>query len=92
MMNRPCVLLQLSVLVLFCVLCVSATHGQGGEPAPLPDRKSLFNGKDLTGWVDVNTSPETWSVRDGMLICKGKPIGVISKEQAAPVVKTKGEN
>jgi hypothetical protein len=39
--------------------------------------ESLFNGRDLTGWVDVNTSKDTWSVRDGLLVCKGKPIGVM---------------
>lgn len=43
---------------------------------------NLFNGKDLTNWVDVNTSPDTWSVKDGLLICTGKPIGVMrSKKQ-----------
>ncbi len=41
----------------------------------------LFNGKDLTGWRDVNTSPETWSVSDGMLICSGQPIGVMRTEK-----------
>ena len=39
--------------------------------------ESLFNGRDLTGWVDVNTSPETWSVEDGELVCTGLPIGVM---------------
>ena len=38
---------------------------------------SLFNGKDLTGWVDVNTSPATCSVKDGLLVCSGLPIGVM---------------
>jgi hypothetical protein len=42
---------------------------------------SLFNGKDLTGWVDVNTSPETWVVKDGLLVCKGRPIGVMRSEK-----------
>jgi hypothetical protein len=41
----------------------------------------LFNGRDLTGWVDVNTSPETWQVRDGLLICSGQPIGVMRSEK-----------
>ena len=41
----------------------------------------LFNGKDLTGWVDVNTSPETWRVEDGLLICAGQPIGVMRSEK-----------
>ena len=37
--------------------------------------RALFNGTDLDGWVRVNTAPSTWTVRDGMLICSGKPIG-----------------
>ncbi|MFL2436585.1 MAG: DUF1080 domain-containing protein [Verrucomicrobiales bacterium] len=42
----------------------------------------LFNGKDLENWVDVNTSPKTWRVENGILICSGKPIGVMrSKKQ-----------
>jgi len=39
--------------------------------------QSLFNGRDLDGWVDVNTSPETWWVEDGELRCQGLPIGVM---------------
>ncbi len=46
-----------------------------------PVFRDLFNGKDLTGWVDVNTSPETWTVKDGLLICKGLPIGVMRSEK-----------
>tara|TARA_B100001248_G_scaffold33477_1_gene21512 strand:+ start:8279 stop:9010 length:732 start_codon:yes stop_codon:yes gene_type:complete len=41
----------------------------------------LFNGKDLSGWVDVNTSPDTWWVEDGILKCTGKPIGVMRSER-----------
>jgi len=43
--------------------------------------QSLFNGFDLTGWVDVNTSPETWRVEDSMLICSGLPIGVMRTDR-----------
>ena len=42
---------------------------------------SLFNGRDLTGWVDVNTSPQTWSAKGGELICTGMPIGVMRSEK-----------
>ncbi len=35
----------------------------------------LFNGRDLSGWVNVNCAPETWSVRDGVIHCTGLPIG-----------------
>ena len=41
----------------------------------------LFNGKDLTGWVNVNTAEDTWKVRDGLLICSGHPIGVMRTTQ-----------
>ena len=47
----------------------------------IPEWTDLFNGKDLAGWVDVNTSPKTWRVEDGILICSGKPIGVMRTEK-----------
>jgi hypothetical protein len=45
----------------------------------------LFNGKDLSGWKTFldprdkgKTKPEdVWSVKEGILICKGKPYGYI---------------
>jgi hypothetical protein len=42
---------------------------------------SLFNGENLDGWVPVNTAPETWTVRDGMIICSGIPIGELRTEK-----------
>ena len=39
------------------------------------EMRDLFNGKDLGGWTRVNTAESTWSVKEGMLICSGKPIG-----------------
>ncbi|MBI5690518.1 MAG: DUF1080 domain-containing protein [Verrucomicrobia bacterium] len=57
-------------------LLLSAGHAQA--PAGFRD---LFNGKDLTGWVNVNTDPDTWTVRDGLLICRGKPIGVMRSDR-----------
>lgn len=41
----------------------------------------LFNGKDLSGWVPVNVAPGTFTVRDGMIICDGKPTGVMRTER-----------
>jgi len=38
---------------------------------------SLFNGKNLDGWINVNCAPQTWTVRDGMIICTGIPTGVL---------------
>jgi hypothetical protein len=45
--------------------------------APVPEFRDLFNGKDLTGWINVNTDPDTWRVKDGEMICSGHPIGVM---------------
>ena len=38
---------------------------------------SLFNGVDLNGWVNANCAPETWSVRDGVIHCTGRPTGAM---------------
>jgi hypothetical protein len=67
-----------SLVVLGLALFVSraALHAED-----IPQWRDLFNGKDLTGWVNVNTAPDTWSVRDGLLICTGKPIGVMRTEK-----------
>ena len=42
---------------------------------------NLCNGKDLSGWVNVNCAPETWSVRDGVIHCTGKPTGALRTER-----------
>ena len=44
--------------------------------------QALFNGKNLEGWtfdvIDPEVKPEAvWSVTDGLLVCKGRPPGVI---------------
>jgi len=43
----------------------------------IPEFRDLFNGKDLTGWVNVNTAEDTWRVGNGVLVCSGHPIGVM---------------
>ena len=53
--------------------------------APRPGEVSLYNGKDLTGWEPIVPDAEkagikpadVWSVKDGILICKGNPLGYI---------------
>ena len=47
----------------------------------VPQWRDLFNGKDLAGWVNVNTAPDTWKVKDGLLVCSGHPIGVMRSEK-----------
>lgn len=60
------------------LLLCGGIHSQAAEPLQFRD---LFNGKDLTGWVNVNTATDTWSVRDGLLVCTGKPIGVMRTDK-----------
>ncbi len=48
--------------------------------------QALFNGKNLDGWtfdvIDPEVKPDAiWSVADGVLICKGRPPGVIRSEK-----------
>ena len=47
---------------------------------------ALFNGKNLEGWtfdvIDPEVKPDAiWSVADGVLICKGRPPGVMRTEK-----------
>src|SRR5688572_12558317 len=49
--------------------------------APVPEFRDLFNGKDLTGWVNVNTDPDTWKAKDGMIVCSGRPIGMMRTDR-----------
>jgi len=72
-------LLIYSLLNVFFVLCLLGNDDKDSEKGL--GFVNLFNGKDLTNWVDVNTSPDTWSVKDGMLICSGHPIGVMRSEK-----------
>ena len=63
-----------STMLLLCGLCQA-------RAAEVPQFRDLFNGKDLTGWVNVNTAEDTWTVKDGLLVCSGHPIGVMRTEK-----------
>jgi len=69
-------------VLLACQLLAPLVSAAAEEPPEEPAQwVSLFNGQDLAGWVDVNTSAETWSVKDGLLICHGDPIGVMRTDR-----------
>lgn len=76
--SLPCTLTLLKHPQTFLWLVLSLgslTNLQGEEFRP------LFNGRDLEGWVYVNTPTDTWRVENEMLICSGKPIGEIRTEK-----------
>jgi hypothetical protein len=72
-----------AAVLLWLVPCAAAP----AQDAPRPgDVIELFNGKDLSGWVwfthDKNAAMEdVWSVVDGALRCKGRPVGYIRTER-----------
>ena len=72
MLTRIIIILALAFT---CVLSAQQT------PLPGADWVPLFNGKDLKGWVNVNCAPDTFTVRDGVIVCTGKPIGVMRTER-----------
>jgi hypothetical protein len=60
---------------------------------PMPGEIALFNGKDLEGFTafspDAEGAKDTWSVQDGMIVCKGEPAGyILTHEQYENFVLT----
>lgn len=51
------------------------------QDAAKAEFRPLFNGKDMTGWVYVNTPADTWTIEDGVLICSGRPTGEIRTDR-----------
>ncbi len=64
-----------SALIFGSILSLSLLPAQ--EPGFVP----LFNGTDLTGWRPVNVAPDTFSVREGMIVTSGKPTGFMATEK-----------
>lgn len=62
-------------------LATLATLASFAAAQPEPGFVPLFNGTDLGGWHNVNTAPGTWTVRDGMIVCTGKPTGLLRTER-----------
>jgi hypothetical protein len=51
-------------------------------PAAAGETVHLFNGRDLAGWsfflVDESVPMrDVWSIRDGVLVCRGEPLGYL---------------
>jgi hypothetical protein len=71
----------LAAIVLSLALAPFAAPDRAQAPNPPTQFVDMFNGKDLTGWVNINTAEDTWKIRDGMVICSGRPIGVMCSEK-----------
>lgn len=77
---------KLLVFVVIILSTLAGCHGMFGPTEPAK-KTILFNGKDMSGWklfipdedVDVN---KIWSVRNGVVHCKGKPNGYMRTKAA----------
>lgn len=74
--------LHISLLVLTAALLTSC-----GTPKSEATAIALFNGKDLNGWnaylVEENVPmADVWSVQDGLLVCKGQPMGYLFTKES----------
>ena len=52
-----------------------------GLPAQESAFQDLFNGRDLSGWINVNCAMETWTAKNGVIHCTGKPTGALRTER-----------
>jgi hypothetical protein len=66
---------RLSALALLTLAVALPAAGRDDKPAD--GFTPLFNGRDLTGWVNVNCHPSTFFVKDGEIVTTGKPTGFL---------------
>ncbi|MCX6836867.1 MAG: DUF1080 domain-containing protein [Verrucomicrobia bacterium] len=68
--------MKLHTLLLAACLTARALFA-ADEPGFVP----MFNGTDLTGWVPCSIAPETFTVRDGLVVTSGLPVGTLRTEK-----------
>lgn len=64
-------------LIAVATILACSTFARAGDDGFKP----LFNGKDLTGWYNVNCAPGTFYVKDNMIITTGKPTGYLRTDK-----------
>jgi hypothetical protein len=76
--------MPLTRLALTAALLASALLPAFAADAITPKAKTeLFNGKDTVGWVVFpEAGKDSWSIKDGILSCTGKPSGFLRTEQS----------
>lgn len=79
--------LMRNVRNLSLILVVGLLASCASLQQPFPKAVYLFNGRDLSNWNAVLAEPnvakkDVWTVRDGMIICKGEPLGFIETEES----------
>lgn len=77
--------LLLSILLFACSAPVEEAVVED-TPADVPTEIQLFDGQTLDGWEAFLEDPDVpkedvWSVVDGVLVCKGEPLGYLHTTQ-----------
>jgi hypothetical protein len=72
--------MKLHRAVLAAVLLLACASAQAAPAV------QLWNGKDLSNWSFFLVDPkakleDVWSVRDGMIVCKGEPLGFLMTKE-----------
>ncbi len=82
--------MKLIIVVFFLVLVLSSNYFLYAQPNSILFGSELELNKVITGkknkgkpitWINVNTNPDTWKKNKDLLICAGKPIGVMRSEK-----------
>jgi Domain of Unknown Function (DUF1080) len=68
-------LVMIFMVALVPILIVKTTPAEDAKAVP------MFNGKDLTGWVNVNCAPNTFFVKDDCIVTNGKPTGFLRTDK-----------
>ncbi len=78
----------IAVLAVTVALLAAATGASEGLNKPIvpKDKMMLWNGKDFVGWKLFTREPDhdvmkTWSVKNGLVRCEGKPAGYMRTEK-----------
>lgn len=74
------------LFILFIMIGVLGSFYKGFSSIPIAIQEDdgfvpLFNGRNLNGWVNVNGAPETYIVRDNMIVTSGIPNGMLRTEK-----------
>ena len=69
-----------TLLILSAAIAVAVAPSRAAEK-PAAEAVPLFNGKDLTGWVNVNCAPSTFAAKDGEIVTTGNPTGFLRTDK-----------
>jgi hypothetical protein len=75
-----------AVAISCILLAVAGLSCKSTQPTAAGTSVELFDGKSLEGWTYFLVKPgvameEVWSVKDGILVCKGDPLGYLRTDR-----------